>query len=420
MSSNEISIIITILGGLILVLGLGSKWLEKSPVPATLLALLTGVLLGPGVFGVIDPAALGEKSRILENAARLTLGIGLVGVALQIPKEYPRQNWRGMLTLVGLGMLLMWLISTLLVYLILGLPFWLAALIGAIIASTDPIAASSIVTGPVAEENLPERVRHAISFESGANDGLGYLLVFLPLLMLTKTTEEALSHWLLRTFLWEVMAATAFGLVLGFVAAKLLRMAEKNDLIQDEWRLVYTVALALIATGAGKLIHTDEVLLVFAAGAAFVQVVNEEERGEEAKGHEAVNRFFSIPIFALLGTAIPWSGWLELGWSGVLLAVAVLLLRRPPVLLLLRYFLPGLRSQKDALFLGWFGPISVAAIYYGSLAEHRLKSPLVWDVVSLLICSSILAHGLSATPFTRLYGSATGKKTAEKEASPSG
>lgn len=305
-------------------------------------------------------------------------------------------------------MLLMWMISSLLVYLILGIPFWLALLIGAIIAPTDPIAASPIVTGPVAKKNLPDRIRNAISFESGANDGLSYLFVFLPLLVLTKLNEEVVPHWLTHTLLWEVLGATAFGLLLGFVAAKLLQFSEKRDLIQEEWRLVYTVALAFIAVGAGKLIHSDEVLVVFAAGAAFVQVVNQEERGEEEKGQEAVNRFFSVPIFALLGTAIPWSGWMELGWKGILLAVAVILLRRPPVLLLLRYFLPGLRSTKDALFLGWFGPVAVAAIYYGSLAEHRLHNPLVWDVVSLIICTSVVVHGLSSTPLTKLYGKVTG------------
>lgn len=308
----------------------------------------------------------------------------------------------------------MWLISSLLVYLILGIPIWLAALIGAIIAPTDPIAASPIVTGPVAKNNLPERIRHAISFESGANDGLSYLFVFLPFLMLTKQPDEAISHWLLNTLLWEITAATVFGILLGCVAAKLLMEAERRELIQAEWRLVYTVALALVAIGAGKLIHSDEVLVVFAAGATFIQFVNTDEQGIEEKGQEAVNRFFSIPIFALLGTAIPWSGWFSLGWSGAFLVVAILLLRRPPVLLLLRFFLPDIRSKKDALFLGWFGPIAVAAIYYGTLAEHRLKNPFIWDVVSLVICASVVAHGVSATPLTRLYGSKTGKQTADK------
>ncbi|WP_219855932.1 cation:proton antiporter domain-containing protein [Pontibacter mangrovi] len=248
------------------------------------------------------------------------------------------------------------------------------------------------------------RIRHAISFESGANDGLSYLFIYLPLLMLTLGPDLALEEWLKRTFLWEVLSATIFGLLLGLVAGKLLKLAEKYEMVQENWRLVYTVALSLLAVGGGKLMKSDEVLLVFAAGAAFVQVVNPKEQGEEEKGQEAVNRFFSYPIFALLGTEIPWEGWAQLGWKGIALVVAVLLLRRPPVLLLLKPLLPDLRSKKDALFLGWFGPIAVAAIYYASMAEHKLKEPLIWDVVSLVICASVVVHGVTSTPLTQLYG----------------
>jgi len=400
-------IIVTAIGGLVLTLGLGSKRLGKSSLPPELLALLAGILLGPAVLGLIDPATLGERSVILEHAARLTLGIGLVSVALRIPREYPRRHWREILTLTGLGMVLMWCISTALVWLVLGIPFWLAALIGAVVTATDPVAATPIVTGSVAEKNLPERLRHAISFESGANDGLSYLFVFLPFLLLTRPAGEALSHWLVHTLVWEIVVATVFGLVIGYGSARLLQIAEDRDFVQEDWRLVYTAALALLAVGAGRLIHSDEVLVVFAAGAMFTQVVSSDDRKEEGRGQEAVNRFFSIPIFALLGTAIPWQGWLDLGWKGVLLAVGLMLLRRPPVLMLLRPLLPSLRSWSDSLYLGWFGPVAVAAIYYGSMMEHRLANPLIWDVVSLVICTSVLLHGVTATPLTRLYGRVT-------------
>lgn len=186
---NSLNLIVTVLGATILLLGLVSKRLEASPFPAPLLALLAlliGVLLGPAGLGLIDIAALGEEAMIREGASRLTLGIGLIGVALRIPHSYPRRNGRAMIKLIGLGMLLMWAISTALVHLFLGLPFALAALIGAIVTPTDPIAASPIVTGSTAEKNLPERLRNALSFESGANDGLGYLFVLLPVLLLTR------------------------------------------------------------------------------------------------------------------------------------------------------------------------------------------------------------------------------------------
>ncbi|MEC4723570.1 cation:proton antiporter [Noviherbaspirillum sp. CPCC 100848] len=401
---NDFNVMVALLGALILLLALASAWLARSPLPPTLIALAVGIGIGPHALGWLDLEAMGDKASLLEKAARLALGIGLVGVALRIPSEFPRRQWRAMLTLIGLGMPLMWAISTVLVYLILDLPFWMAALIGAIVTPTDPVAATPIVTGSLAERNIPERIRHAISFDSGANDGLGYLFVFLPFLMLTKSIDDALTHWLLTTLLWEVGAATALGLMLGYVFGKLLRASEAAGAIKDEWRLIYTAALGLLAIGVGKLIHSDEVLVVFAAAAAFDQVVSAPDRKNEEQGQEAVNRFFAIPIFILLGTAIPWDGWLELGWSGVLLAVAVLVLRRPVTMLLLKPLLPDVRSMPDALFMGWFGPVAVAAMYYAAMMEHKLSEPLVWQVVSLIACASVVAHGITGAPLTRLYG----------------
>lgn len=401
---NDFNVLVALLGALVLVLSLASALLTTSPLPPTLIGLAFGVVIGPQCAGLLDLEALGDKASLLEKAARLALGIGLVGVALRIPSEFPRKHWRDMLTLIGAGMVLMWIISTSLVYLILGLPLWMAALIGAIITPTDPVAASPIVTGSLAQQHIPARIRHAISFDSGANDGLGYLFVFLPFLMLSRPAEEAFAHWVMVTVLWEVGAATAFGLMLGYASGKLLRQSEASGFIEEEWRLIYTAALGLLAIGAGKLIHSDEVLVVFAAAAAFDQVVSAPERKNEEQGQEAVNRFFAIPIFVLLGTAIPWDGWQALGWKGPALAAAVLLLRRPLTMLVLRPHLRGVRSLPDALFMGWFGPIAVAAMYYAAMMEHRLGEPLIWDVVSLVACASVVAHGISGAPLTRLYG----------------
>lgn len=402
---DPFNLIVALLGGMILLLGLGSRVLSLSPFPPTLLALVLGVLIGPIGFGLLDPDQLGETPVILEKAARLTLGIGLVGVALRVPREYIRRNWRDMAILVGLGMLLMWAITTLAVYVILGLPFWLAALIGAIITPNDPVAASPIVTGDLAERNIPERLRNTISFESGANDGLSYLFVFLSFLLLTAPTDVAFSRWIRETLLWEVVLATFVGIAMGYAAGRLLQIAEARNAIKSQWRLVYTVALALLAVGAGRLIDSDEILLVFAAGAAFVQVVSGSERGIEERGQEAVNRFFAIPIFVLIGTAIPWEGWFDLGWRGMALVAAVLLLRRPPVILLLRPFLRNVHGLRESLFVGWFGPVAVAATYYASMMEHRLGEPVVWHAVSLVVCASVLVHGASGVPLTRWLGS---------------
>lgn len=401
---NSFDTIVALLGGTTLLFGLGSEWLSRSPFPPSVLAVLVGIVVGPELLNLINLEQTGERATIMEAAARLTLGIGLVGVALRIPGSFPRRNWREMLLLVSLSMAMMWIISTALITLILGLPFWIAALIGAIVTPTDPVAASTIVTGELAEQNIPEHTRHAISFESGANDGLGYLLVFLPFLILTRPVGDALSHWLAKSLLWDVGVATITGIAIGYAAAKLLQVAERKNTIKAEWRLVYTVALALFAIGTGRLIESDEILLVFAAGATFSQIVSQDDRENEEQGQEAVNRFFAIPIFVLLGTVLPWRGWLELGWSALWLVIAVLFLRRPPVLFLMRPLLHSVRTKPEALFMGWFGPIAVAAIYYASMMEHRTGEPVIWHVASLIIFGSVCAHGITGAPLTRALG----------------
>ena len=89
--------------------------------------------------------------------------------------------------------------------------------------------------------------------------------------------------------------------------------------------------------------------------------------------------------------ALPWEGWLELGWKGPALVAAVLLLRRLPAVLALRPFLGPLRgSTKDVLFLGWFGPIGAAALYYAAFSLRETGVEEAWVVGSLIICASVL------------------------------
>ncbi|MGH1397277.1 MAG: cation:proton antiporter, partial [Trichormus sp.] len=126
---------------------------------------------------------------------------------------------------------------------------------------------------------------------------------------------------------------------------------------------------------------------------------------EEDNIQEAINRFFTLPIFILLGLTIPWREWLALGWWNLILLVAgILLLRRIPAILLLHPYIRPIHNLQEALFVGWFGPIGVAAIFYAGYSVQQVGVEEVWLVCSLMICASILAQGLSATPLTKLYG----------------
>lgn len=401
---SELNVALATVGGLVLVIGLFSGSIRRGLFSGPLAALLVGVLLGPAALGLLDPAGWGSREAILEQAARLTLAISLMGVALRLPKREPLRGWRSLAVLLGLVMPLMWLASGLLVYLILGVPFLVALLVGAVVTPTDPVVSSTIVAGELAEGNLPDRVRHTLSGESGANDGLAYPFVLLPILLLSRPPGDALSHWLTHTLVWEVGAAVVFGALTGYGAGRLLEWAQGEGTMERTSFLAYTIALSLAVLGAAKLLGTDGVLAVFVAGLAFDAAVSEGDRAEEERVQEAANRFFILPVFVLLGMTIPWEGWMDLGWAGPLLASAVLLLRRLPAVLALRPLLGRVRGTRDALFLGWFGPVGVAALFYANLSVREAGVEEAWVVGSLVVCASVLVHGLSATPLTRLYG----------------
>jgi sodium/hydrogen antiporter len=92
---SELFVALAAVGGLLLVLGLLSGLIHESGfLSEPLFALLAGVLIGPAVFDLFDLAGLGEQETILEGASLVTLGVALVGVALQLPEGWSSRNWR--------------------------------------------------------------------------------------------------------------------------------------------------------------------------------------------------------------------------------------------------------------------------------------------------------------------------------------
>ena len=400
---SSLNIALLTVGGVVLLVGIFSAPLKRSPLSVPLVALLSGVLIGPSVLGILDPANWADQTIILEQAARFTIAISMMEIALRLPKGYPFSRWRSLLLMLGPVMVLMFLVSGLLAYAVLGISFWAAMLIGAIVTPTDPVVASSIVQGGVAESNLPSRLRHLLSGESGANDGLAYPFVFLAILMLERPAGEAVAQWLTRVILWEVLGAVVLGALIGYAFGKLLSWARKRGEIREPSFLAYTIAVALAALGSTRLVGTDGILAVFAAGIALNMVISSGAQQEEDRIDDAVNRFFVLPVFVLLGLALPWAEWVELGWRGPILVLLVLLFRRLPWVLGLANRVPAMSGRQDGLFAGWFGPIGVAAVYYSTLAEHTAGLREAWIVGSLVVAASILVHGVSAAPLTRLY-----------------
>ncbi len=404
---DAFNIMLSVMGGLLLLLGLTSGLVKNRTVLSEpLIALLVGIVVGPAVLDLLNLAHWGNTHTILEQAARLTMAVAVMGVALRLPHGALRRNWKSLALLLGVMMPLMWLVSGLLAFGMLGGSFWVALLIGAVVTPTDPVLANSIVTGTTANNNIPQRLRFLLSSESGANDGLAFLFVLLPILMLQHPPGHALSHWLTHTLLWEVLGAVGIGLLIGLVAGHLQQwlMNHLGVWLEQRSLLGITLALSLMVLGITKLMGSDGILAVFAAGIAMNNIIKGQEEEKQERIQETVERFFVLPIFVLFGMALPWERWFEVGWAGVVLVVAILLLRRLPAMLMMAPLIKQVQGMRDTLFAGWFGPIGVAALFYATLSVRKAGTDIVWVVGSMVIAASVLVHGVTATPFTQWYG----------------
>jgi NhaP-type Na+/H+ or K+/H+ antiporter len=154
--------------------------------------------------------------------------------------------------------------------------------------------------------------------------------------------------------------------------------------------------------GIARLAATDGVLAVFVAGLAYNRAVPTSELGAQDSIDEAVNRYAVLPLLVLLGVVLPWAEWRAFGPSAVVFVAAVLLVRRLPLVLALAR--PLRLGMRDAVFAGWFGPMGVSAVFYLAYSIHEgVRDPRLFAAGTLVIATSVLAFGVSASPGRQLY-----------------
>ncbi len=371
-------------------------WLSDATI-CTAVGAAIGLALA-WIFG--DFAYSGDDLALLREVSRVTLGIAVMGVALRLPCDWIESRWRNLAMVLGLGMPLMWLTGSTLALLLLPIGIFPALLLGAIVAPTDPVVSYAILEGKTAEDSVRAELRDMVAAESGANDGLGLLFVMLPIVLLSQTSAPAaIGDWLVQVLLKGIVGAVVFGAIAGHVAGRIFVWAKKKPDAEHQSMLTIGVALALTVLAAVKLFDSDGILAAFAAGITFNRLTDPLETHQQ-RMQGAISRFFDLPVFLLFGTLLPWAEWTKFGWQLWALALLILVLRRLPWWMLFKAFNRRL-SRKEQMFSGWFGPIGVSAIYYCLLAVRETGLTWLWPVVSLLVVSSVLAHGISATPLAK-------------------
>lgn len=407
---HTVFVVVACVAGLALLMALFTHGIRLHWINEPLLALILGMVIGPVGFGWLDLADYGNEMATLEVVALFTLVVALmtVGTELRGSLSGLRQS---LTVLVFGGLILTWGISSLLVGWILGLGVLPALLIGAVFAPIDPVLSATVSSGKVARDNLTERMRHLLIAEATSRHGLGLVLVLLPALLITEPDTEAWRNWFADVFLWKFIVAALVGALVGYLAARMQKWSAAQGYAETPTGPLFTILLALplALAAAVELMDGDGAIAVIVAGVVFALVrIEGKAEGEiehERLEHEhMLKQILQVPVFVLLGTALPWSEWMDLGWRGVALVVTILLLRRIPVVLLLKPFVGHLHSWKEALFVGWFGPVGVGALYFAAVAHKETHNDQVWVVATLLIAVTVVLHDLTATPLSQWLG----------------
>lgn len=398
----SVDLVLIVVGGCILALGLPSNIIKRLWLSVPLLAMFAGVLLGPEVLGAVQPARLRDEHKVLEELARIALAVSLVGTGLQMTRSDLRLNWRRAVSLLSVAMVAMWLLTSLGAWLVLGLPVWVALLLGAILTPTDPVVASALVDGRLAEANLPRWLRRSLQLEAGANDGLALVFVLVPALVLTLPGDDVGT--IAGEAVSQVGLALGVGAVMGVAAAKVVDLAEDHQATAGGFFLVSALALALLTLGAVHALGGTGILGAFVAGLTFSLMLEQRYAQQLEQTQDALHQLLVVPVFLLFGSLLPWDAWLELGWSGPAFALWALVIRRPAAAALA--LIPTKTPARGVAFLSWYGPIGVAAIYYALFVERYALEEFerIYAAGTLAITASVIVFSLTATPGVRRYG----------------
>ncbi|KAH7233076.1 Cation/H+ exchanger [Fusarium tricinctum] len=474
---SELNIVLSVLGAFTVLYGIISVKIKQAwYLGEALPAVFFGVILGPLAARFIDSekwgsATEGQTNAITLGVARVMIGVQLVIAGYQLPAKYGLTRWKEMALCLLPIMTVMWLCTTACIMLTIPKVTFLAALvIGSCVTCTDPILSQAIAKGPFADKYVARPLREIISSEAGANDGFGFPFLMLATYLIqhaeipggsTEASAEAgnatahalmaragevgrlgggvgvaLTQWLVETWMYTIVLSIAYGAVVGYGSCKIVRLALRWKWIDSESYVLFPTALGLFLVGSCGAIGTDDLLACFVAGNA-LNWDGHYLRETEIR-HDEVNSCVDVLLnfggFMYIGAILPWSDFNDPTGTGITwgrlfgLGLLILIFRRLPAIFAFYKLMPGVCANwKEAVFMGYFGPIGAGAVFYVEHARHlfphdgegdKEETDLVramGPTVYWLVLFSIIVHGLSI-PALNIFYHFTGKSPIKDDA----
>ncbi len=382
--STELFIItLALVGVVIVVAALLSGWIERSGLPQIAVFLMLGAVLGPAALGLLD---ISLDSPILRVVATLSLVLVLFTDAVGLNIAEVKRHTGLALLVLGPGTMLSAVLMSFAGWWLLGLPLAAAFILGASLASTDPV----MLRGLLKRSDLPVAVRQALRLESGMNDAVLLPVVFVAMAFLLKSGAGIETNWAglgLHLFILGPVA----GLAVGFLAVSVLDLARRKIGVRRDYESIYSLGVAFAAFAAAEAMHASGFLAAFTAGLV-IAILDLELCDCFLEYGEATAEMTLLFTFVLFGSSLIWTGLQVLSLKTAIFAVLVLLIR--PLA-----FLPALAAAKldlrSRLMIAWFGPRGLSSLLLVLVAVFARVSGSeeLFSICCLVVLLSVVVHG---------------------------
>src|SRR5713226_7141579 len=331
-------------------------------------------------------------------------------------------------TVVGVAATTKWVFA--------GFDWRLGFVLGAVVATTDAIAATSIAK----RVGLPQRIVDILEGESLVNDATGLLALEFGVAIVVSGQTPTLGAGLLR-LAHLTIAGLALGLLVGVVVARIHKLIDDGPI-----EITLTILVPYVAYLAAEAIHASGVLAVVACGLYLSrqssQFFSPNVRMQAWAVWDALTFVLNGLVFMLIGLQLHFIlggirdySFKQLIVYGALFSAIVIVLR-------LIWMFPGaylanvirrrllhqdvqLPSTRQIFVVGWTGMRGVVALAAAIALPETLadgspfpqRNLIVFLAFSVILVTLVL-QGLTLPPLIRALGLAgvTGKDDEEEEA----
>jgi NhaP-type Na+/H+ or K+/H+ antiporter len=391
-----------VIGLLLLGVTLGSSWITRLPLSYALIYLVAGVFLGPYGFKIID---LEPGAEFLERLTEIVVLVSLFACGIKMNRPLNLWAWHSTVRLIGLLMPLSIAAIAAAAHFLLGWDWGAAVLLGATLAPTDPVLASEVQLTDTEDHN---ELRFGLTSEGGLNDALAFPFVYFGLHWIKEGNWESwFKSWVAIDLCWGIIGGIVGGIVVAQAINTLNRYLKKSYGIEEEVEDLIALATILLTYALTEIINGYGFLAVFIAGVMVSRSrsFNREMKVSQLHFTGLLERLLEVGTILLVGALLRVDPIFTYGGQAMLIAGLLIFLIRP-IAVWISTIGDNLRPTTRLLF-GWFGIRGVGSLYYLSYAlsegiPETVSAPLSW-IVFLTVASSVIIHGISATPLMSWY-----------------